>query len=724
MDETLLLATIKAQEKQALGWQLGDLAADRAASFDAYLSKPYGNEIEGRSQIVTSDVADSIEGVMPSLIRVFASGEDICQFEPTGPEDEEAAKQETDYCNYVLTQQNAFLPFVQTWLRDGLISKTGYAKAIWETEDRTTVERYRGLSEDDVQAILQDDSIEITGQDVDEYGLVAIEVRRNGEHGCVKIYNCPPEEILVNSDHSEVSLRNARFVQHRPRMTISDIRAMGYELPDDIADFEDDIFGEEWQSRNRFGDESGWFNDGADNDPTNRMVTFKETYIRTDYNGDGLAELRRICTVGDMILSNDEWTTIPICAWTPLIMPHRHIGRSLAEQCEDIQKAKTSALRAGLDSLYLSLSGRYAISDKVNLDDMLVSRPGGIVRTLDGALPAEGHIMPLVPPDVSGNAFPMLQYWDGVREVRTGVMRMGAGLQSDSINKLNSTATGAQLMASTAQGRQELIARTFAETGLRDLMLLIHELIRTNQTKQQIIRLRNKWVPVDPRSWTNRYDMTISVGLGTGNREQQMTNLMQVLAAQREAFQIGVASPQNIYVSLLKLAEAAGFKAPEQFFSDPSQQQPREPPPDPKMLEVQGRMQLEQARMQQDAQKSQAEMAIKQAESQQQMAIEQAKLELEAEKLKYQMQLEQFKAQAQAELEREKMILQAQLEQVRGEYDRETQVMLRQDERAEQVQDNGLAVAMQGIAAVLTAMQQPKTVQVMRTENGLSGKVE
>lgn len=672
MDETALVETIQQLESQALGWQTGDLAADRARSIDAYLSKPYGNEVEGRSQVVTSDVSDAIEGVMPSLIRVFTSGDDICQFEPFGPEDEEQAKQETDYINYVLTQQNRFLPILQTWLRDGLIGKVGYVKAIWDDSEDIEEEEYEGLSEIELVTILSDPEVEVIGQEVEEDGSIEIKVKRKMGYGQIRIFNCPFEEVLVNEDHAEVSLRNAKFVQHRPQMTISEIRQMGYDIPDDISDTDDQEMYPEWMARNRFSEE--WDNNPG-NDPSLRVVTFKETYMLVDYDGDGIVERRKICMVGNTVLENEKCGSVPICAWTPLIMPHRHVGRSMAEMVEDIQKTKTGILRGGMDSIYLALNPRNVTSDKVVLDDLLVSRPGGVVRLQPGAMPGEGHVMPLISPDVSGTAFPMLQYFDGVREIRTGVMRMGAGLQSDSINKLNSTATGASLMASSAQGRQELIARTFAETGLRDLMLLCHELTRKHNTKEQVIKLRNRWVPVNPRTWRTRYDMTISVGLGTGNREQQMANITNMLMAQKEAFHIGVATPENIYNSLTKLAEAAGFKAPEQFFTNPTMAPQKPPQPDPKMIEAQGKMQIEQAKMQSDQQKAQADFAIKQNEAAQRMEIEKAKLELESMKMNMQIQIEQMKAQAQIELEREKLAMQAQLEAGKQNFARETEMM-------------------------------------------------
>ena len=479
MDLSLLKASIEQQERLALGYQNGNLSQARSDSISAYLSEPYGNEVDGRSQVISSDVSDTIESVMPGLIRVFSSGEEICSFNPAHAGDEEAAKQETDTVNYYLTNANNFVPFLQTWLRDGLLSKVGYAKVIWEDDEYQEQETYSNLDENELVYMMSIPELELVEQEQDEYGQWTVKFKKTIRKGKPKLYNCPPEQILVNSDHTEVSLRNAKFVQHRVKMTISEIREMGYKVDDDIGDayesemYEDDV-------RNRWEEGDG----GENNDPASRIVTFKETYIRVDMNDDGYAELRKVCMIGKTVLDNEEWDTIPICAWTPVIMPHRHVGRSLAEMVEDIQKTKTSILRSALDSMYLSIHGRWAVSDKVHLDDMLVSRPGGVVRLKDGAVPAEGHIMPLVPPALAGQAFPALEYMDGIREIRTGVMRMGAGLHTDSLNKLNSTATGANLMASQAAQRNELIARSFAEVGFRDLALLTHELIRKHCDKE------------------------------------------------------------------------------------------------------------------------------------------------------------------------------------------------------------------------------------------------
>lgn len=659
MDLELLKSTIERQEQSALGYLNGDLSQSRADSLQSYLAEPYGNEIEGRSQVVTSDVADVVEGVLPSLIRVFTSGDDIVEFEPFGPEDEEGAKQETDTCNYYLTQANNFLPFLQTWLRDGLISKIGYAKVIWEDDEYLDTETYHNLGDDELAYMLQVPELQVVEQELTETGW-RVKLQNTVKKGKPKLYNCPPEQVLVNSDHTEVSLRNAKFVQHRVQLTISDIREMGYEIEDDVSS--DAEWGVEEDSRNRWEDE--WLND-EESGPA-RVVTFKETYIRVD-NGKGLTELRKVCMVGRTILANDTCDEIPICAWTPLIMPHRHIGRSLAEQVEDIQLIKTTLLRQALDNMYLSNNGRWAISDQVNLDDMLVSRPGGVVRLHDGARPAEGHIMPLVPPALAGQAFPMIEYMDTMRETRTGITRYNQGLDANSLNK---TATGMQAIMSAAQARIELTARTFAETGLRDLMLLLHSNIRKHNDKELVIRLRNKWVPVDPREWKNRLDMRISVGLGTGNREQQMANLLQIMQIQREAAQIGVATPENIYNSASKMAEIGGFKAPDQFFTRP---QPQQPKPSEAEMKARAEMQKTQIDAQVSSQKLQAEMEIKRQEMM-------ANIQLEREKMAAEIQMERERMTA--DLYNQKMRLAADVSAKNREMDMEFVIKSRQQEEA------------------------------------------
>jgi hypothetical protein len=312
-------------------------------------------------------------------------------------------------------------------------------------------------------------------------------------------------------------------------------------------------------------------------------------------------------------------------------MPHRHIGRSYADLTMDIQLIKSTLIRGQLDNMYLANNGRYAISDRVNLDDMLTSRPGGIVR-VEGD-PGSG-IMPLSHPPLPASSFGMVEYMDSMKEKRTGVTAYNQGLDANSLNK---TATGVAQIMNASQQRIELVARTFAETGVKELFKLVHRLVRTTLTKPDIVRMRNKWVEIDPREWKDRNDLSISVGLGAGNKDQQLTHLMSILQMQKEAMQIGITSPEKIYNALAKLTQNAGFKNPEEFWTNPANNPEQDQPEKPSEAEImiQGQLQIEQ-------QKAEAQLQQEQVRSQNDVIIEREKIAAQAE-------LERFKAQLKAE---------------------------------------------------------------------------
>jgi len=354
-------------------------------------------------------------------------------------------------------------------------------------------------------------------------------------------------------------------------------------------------------------------------------ILVRDTYLRVDN------ELMRYVVIGNTIVLKEKADIIPFACITPMIMPHRHIGRSYSDLTMDIQLIKSTLLRGQLDNMYLANNGRYAISSRVNLDDMLTSRPGGIVRV-------EGEpgsaIMPLSHPPLPASSFGMVEYMDSMKEKRTGVTAYNQGLDTNSLNK---TATGITQVMNASQQRLELVARTFAETGVKDLFKLVHRLVRTQYTKPDIVRLRNKWVDVDPREWKNRNDLTISVGLGAGNKDQQLVHLNTILAMQKEALSAGLTDGSKIYNALAKLTQNAGFKNPEEFWTNPAenpQGQGQEQPSEAETL-VQGQLMIEQ-------QKAQAAIEQEQIRSQNDILIEREKIAAQAE-------LERFKAQLKAE---------------------------------------------------------------------------
>ncbi|NDB62182.1 hypothetical protein EB001_27650, partial [bacterium] len=347
----------------------------------------------------------------------------------------------------------------------------------------------------------------------------------------IHIENVAPENMMVSVEVSGPNLEDARFVQHREVMQLSDIAETFNKPLEYIKGIMSDLrdtFEEESNARDIYDEE---YDRAIESDE----ALVKDTYIKLD------GERHRVVILGNTILYKEKTECVPFACITPMIMPHRHIGRSYADLTMDIQLIKSTLIRGQLDNMYLANNGRYAISDRVNLDDMLTSRPGGIVR-VEGD-PGSG-IMPLSHPPLPASSFTMVEYMDSMKEKRTGVTAYNQGLDANSLNK---TATGVAQIMNASQQRIELVARTFAETGVKELFKLVHRLVRTTLTKPDIVRMRNKWVEVDPREWEDRKDLSISVGLGAGNKDQQLTHLMSILQMQKEAIQIGITSPEKIY---------------------------------------------------------------------------------------------------------------------------------------------------------------------------------
>lgn len=641
-----LLATIEREERNAYGYLSGELATERTQALDYYLGREFGNEVEGRSKVVSTDVADTIEWVMPSLLKIFASGDKVVMFNPRGPEDVEAAEQETDYVNFVVMEKNAGLEVLYTWFKDALLSKVGYVKAYFEEIEDTDEEYYEGLGDDELAMLLQDGEVEpieheaVPSMGPDGMPVIShnVKVKRIAKLRRVKIEAIPPEEVLLTTKHRTVTLQDADFIQHRTRRTISDLRAQGFDIDDDIAsdDGEDTMLNDESISRDLYDE----FTADMEGDRELRKIMVRETYIRIDRDGDGIAELRRILTIGDTILEDDPCDLIPFAALTPILMPHRHVGRSYADLVMDLQLIKSTVLRQILDNMYLANNGRTAVNaNRVNLDDLLVSRPGGVIR-VDGD--PGGAMMPIQHPMLGATSFSMVEYIDTLRENRTGVTKYNQGLDSNSLNK---TASGVSQIMTASQQRIELVARLFAETGVKDLFLIVHALCRKHSQKAEVIRLRGQWVPIDPRQWKKRSDLSIAVGLGTGNKDQQLQHLMTILTAQREAIQLGIATPKNIYNALVKLTQNAGFKDPDEFWTSPDQQQQQQPQqPDPEQVKAQA----EQMKMQMDMQDKEKQRQFDAAMEQMKDATERYKAELQAQT---DLQIAQMRERTAAETE-------------------------------------------------------------------------
>lgn len=635
MEDIDLIAHLENMERQAVGYYSGEVAGEQSKAMDYYLAKPFGTEEEGRSKVVSTDVWDVVEGLTPLVLRPFVSSDDVVRFTPTGPEDEDAAQQESDYINWVVTQRSDVFNELIGAVKTGLLQKNAVAKYWWEKSRRTEIERYEGLSDDEYTVLIQEENVEVVehtenvqevvGPDGQAAQVVTHDcvIRVTHESGEAKYAVIPPEEIRISRDALSANPKTARYVGHITKKTISEIREMGFDVPDDVADYnsQDPYLSPQYLAR-RQSEEYQYFGNNP-LDPSQREVTFRDSIVRIDYDGDGLAELRRVVMVGREILLNEETEEVNYVSWTPYPQPFKFYGRCPADETVEIQLIKSTLWRQSLDNIYTINNNRNFVSNKVNLDDLLDNQIAGVVR-VDGDV-VGNHVMPAPIQPIGGIVQPMIEYLDSAKENRTGFTRYNQGMDANSLNK---TATGVRIIAEAGNQRVELIARAFAEQFLKPLMIGIHGVCRRHSTQAETVRLRGKWVTIDPRQWRTRYDMSVSVGLGTADKQMQLQGHQMLLTEQKGALQVGLVKPENLYNGLAKFAELLGEKSPEKYFSDPAKSEPP-PPPNPMdnpefMLKV-----AESQRKDREVAIREREVDIKDRESQVNGLAQAAKLEAE-----------------------------------------------------------------------------------------------
>lgn len=666
MTDAELLAAISAAEEAAYGGQHGELASDRADATDRYLGKVYGNEVAGRSQVVSRDVADVVEGVLANTIKPFVAGDEVVQFTPRGPEDEEAAQQETDYINYIALERNNGYVVLTSAIKDALLLRNGYVKCCWTRREDVMLETYKGQSEEQLAILMSDADVEIVGHTeypamvgVGEvpYQLHDVSVRRKQATEYVETIPVPPDEMLVSDRTRAPSLQDADFVQHRTHKTISELRGLGYDIPDDISDDARDSL--EDDARRQFGDGNEW--DDETNDPSRRIVMFRESWIRIDRDGDGIAELRRVCSIGATLLSDEEADLIPVACFVGTLFQHRHLGVSVYDMVKDVAELKTAMLRQYMDNKYLANNARTVVDvSRVVFDDLLESRPGGVIR-VDGD--PGSAVVPIVTPDTGPSALQALEYIDSIRENRTGYTRYAQGMASDSL--VNKTATGLMQATSQSQMRLEMVSRTIAETGVRDLFRIIHAITLKHSTQAERVRLRNKWVVVNPREWVRRTDLQISVGIGTGSGDMVLAKLQALAPLMQQAQGMGLAGPQEAYNYGAEVLKAAGFKNPDKFIHPPpvgpdGKPVMPQPKPDPAVIAAQEQgkavVASEQIKAQAGLQKAQMDAEVAKykidkdyaAELQKQLLVNHAKLLIESQQGHLEEQRLALEAQKQA----------------------------------------------------------------------------
>lgn len=771
LDERELLAAIMAKEGRAYGYGDGALAITRADAIRTFLTKVDPTVPEGRSAIQSTDVRDTVLWIMPQVLRTIFSGDELVRFNPLAPEDEPKAKQETEFVNWVMLERNDAFREFSSFVQDALLVGTGYAKVWWETRSDVLVERYFGKSDDELAMLMEDEDVEVAEHDArpDEQAQEAIEqqvqqlqqqlmqaqqaaqtdpgaaqavqqitdqikqlsaqkpqlhdvvVRRKKVTEYARYTAVPPEEIMVGAEARHVPAQDLTFIQHRAEKSLSDLRQMGYEIPDDIGDWYGDTdprYSQEELARNRYATEYMPHDNQDAADPASRHVVLRETWLRIDWDGDGIAELRRVSHVGFKILLNEECDHIPIVPFVAIPLAHRHHGIGMYEILRDLTLARQEIMRSYIDGLKAQVRPRMALdAQRVNIDDLLVARANGLVRTQ--GTPGDALMsLPVAP--VGDVAMQGLQWMDQWAASTTGINPQMTAGQSIDASALNQTALGMSQQLSMALTRVENITRSIAD-GVRDLVQLIHALTLKHSTKQEHVKINNQWLLVDPRSWVKRDTMTVTVGLGSGTREMRAQQLMALINLLTDKIApTGAANAQNIYNATSRLANELGYRNADEFVSNPQQNPPGPPPEDPLV-------QAQKIKSQTDQTIKQAELQAEQQSAAQKFQIEQASMQAEsqrkAQEMQMQAELERFKAQTTAQT-------QIEVARIKAEIDAQSALQIEQLKLGAagigQQNDEMHAGHQAGMQQVMQALQMLQaTVQALAQEQArrASGKI-
>lgn len=543
------------------------IAPEREAAMSYYLGNALGNEEEGRSQVIMTEVRDTVLAMLPSLLRIFTGGDKILEFVPKNAEDVASAEQATDLINYIFMQENSGFRILHDAMKDALILKTGILT--WYKLDDESVEyySYSGLSLAEANLITQDKDVTVdtyveetdllTGEQV-----ISMTIRRTQRTPRYIVECVPPEQFLI--DNEATSINDAVYVGRRRLVTISDLVAMGYNRDDVEMNAGTGGFEMNQEVIVRNPADQSFFGITQTSDETTDKVFYVESYIRVDRDGDGIAELHKVCTIGNgsYILHDEVVQSAPFSILEPDPTPHTIFGKSIADQTMDLQLIKSSIMRNTLDSLAQSIHPRtVVVENQVNMDDVLNNETGAIIRARN-----VGAVQPFSTPFVGQSALGVMAYLDEVKTQRTGISRTTQGLDADVLQSTTRAAVQAQLSAS--QDRIEMIARLFAD-GLKLCFQGMLQMVIQHQDKAKIVRLRNKFVPIDPRGWNASMDMVVNIALGRGSDEMRLMGLQQI--AQMQQMTIEKYGPNNPLVDLTQFRNTLAQMTTLQGFMDPSQ---------------------------------------------------------------------------------------------------------------------------------------------------------
>lgn len=688
MTDEKLQGVVRSLLSDALDYR-SEVGEMRESSTRAYEGDPYGNEKEGRSSFVTREVRDAVEIAKPILMRMILGSYRLLEYVPNSPDEKTFAEDATDYAYHVIHHENTGYIHILSAIEDALIRKTGVLKVWWE-EDETPVKTvHRNLTEHDLQLLGAESDVTVVDaepngqfgpaivpgphatfeeqqqlQQLAEAGMLEptplydAEVTRVKTKGRIAFTAVPAEELVI--DRSARSFSDALLVGHFRQVTVSDLVAMGYDYDEvvELGRMSDDHDGDGEKEARSVGNTTDETEGEAD--PTHTKIDFAEIWVKVDYDGDGIAERRRICVAGSgyTILTNELADVVPMVDLCSSRIAHQAIGRSLAELVEDVQRLKTMTLRNVMDSLASAIHpDTEVVENQVNLDDVLNTEIGRIIR-----VKAPGMMQYKAMPFVGKEAFPVVQYLDTMTEARTGLNEAAEGLNADA---LQSTSTQAiQNAAASAASRMEFMARTMVETGLKGFFKLILRLAVENVDRDVWIRVNRRFRQINPASWNIDMSVDTTVALGSASMEQRLAVLRE-LAARMEGIiqeygpQNPIAGPEEYRKVLAEIVRLSGIQDVDSYLRDATDPANQPPPPGPSPEQILAESEAERAKA--DTQRKQQELLLEMWKAMQQDDRERDRIMsdalLKAQKLKLefnQADVNTIMEQVRVEVERER----------------------------------------------------------------------
>lgn len=620
-----VLASVNQWLNDSLDFQSSELSQQRADSLNYYNGLPFGNERPGHSQVVTRDVQETVDWIMPSLMKVFTGGNQVVKYQPQTEEDIEQAEQETEYVNYLFTRKNDGFKIMHDWFQDALLMKTGVVKVYVEEDIAPKFDMYDGLDEDMVAEILSEPNVEALARTENPDGTFALKTRTDHPKRHIRAMAINPENFLI--DRSATCIQDAIFCAHREEKTVSWLREHG--VPEDvIEDLPYDTF--DWANMSPeklardimdgTGDMAYHTND---NQEANRKAWVNECYVLMDEDGDGIAELRRIVVCGSHIISDDEVDSRPFADISAHRIAHKFHGMSIYDKIGDLQRLRSNLTRSIMDNINLQNTGRYQVLEgQVNYEDLLSNAKNGIVR-----VKSYDAIKPLPIPQFSSDTFNMLDRFERDRAQRTGVSDQSRGLDGNTLHS-NQAAMSVNQVMTAAEQQIDMIARMFAETGVKSLFQLLHDFAIKYQDQEEMFQLRGKFIRVNPANWRARKDLIVTVGIGNMNKDQQLMHLQRMFEQAQAVIGGGgmgiLVSEKNIYNLLKEMTENAGYRDVDKFWTDPDSQEAQKAKQE--RAEAEAKPKPEDIKAQADAQRAQSDAMAKQAEAQMKQAEAQIKM--------------------------------------------------------------------------------------------------